>query len=266
MLRPIVLLASFIFSLACSLACQAGASQRPETGFGNSVRAAAEPDASPLVLESDLVLELDRAIAALRRGLKENWETRDRYLAAFQKTSSKDRAGRSMTNAKTYVDCLLGAHLRTHQVWDEGSPIEVEVRQTIIEFTELRNEAEQARTAEVRYPNSEGQANAFQRPPCDFPTRKVAVSAGVAASMLETRIEPAYPAEALKNGVSGTVVLDATISSGGRVETLRVISGPPLLQPAALEAVRQWTYRPYLLNNMPVEVETTVNIVFSAGH
>jgi protein TonB len=50
------------------------------------------------------------------------------------------------------------------------------------------------------------------------------------------------------------------------VESLRVISGPASLQLAALDAVRQWSYRPYLLNDMPIEVETTVNVVFVPSH
>jgi protein TonB len=81
--------------------------------------------------------------------------------------------------------------------------------------------------------------------------------------MLKTKIDPVYPVEALKNHVSGTVVLHATIGNKGGVEALRAISGPVSLQQAALDAVRQWTYRPYLLNNSPVEVETTINVVFS---
>lgn len=62
---------------------------------------------------------------------------------------------------------------------------------------------------------------------------------------------------------SGTVVLQATISRSGMIENLRVVSGPPLLQQAALDAVKQWRYRPYLLNGDPVEVETTVNVEFN---
>jgi len=92
---------------------------------------------------------------------------------------------------------------------------------------------------------------------------KVAVAAGVAAGMLKTKIDPVYPAEAFENHVSGTVVLHATISTTGCVEALHVITGPHLLQQAALDAVRQWTYRPYLLNNIPVVVETTINVVFA---
>jgi len=61
------------------------------------------------------------------------------------------------------------------------------------------------------------------------------------------------------------VVLQATISKSGGIENLRVVSGPPMLQQAALDAVRAWRYKPYLLNGDPVEVETTVNVVFNLG-
>jgi TonB family protein len=199
-----------------------------------------------------LVLELDRAILILKRGLKENWGTRDQYLAAFETTPGTDHTGRSVADAKKYVECAIDANFRTHQIWDEGFPIGVEVHRTIIEFTKRRNESEQGKSAEL------------QLPPCAVPSPlKVTTSAGVAASMLKTRIDPVYPAQALENHVSGTVVLHATISAEGDVESLRVISGPASLQQAALNAARQWTYRPYRLNDVPVEIETTINVVFA---
>ena len=81
--------------------------------------------------------------------------------------------------------------------------------------------------------------------------------------MLKTKIDPVYPADALETYVSGTIVLQAMISTQGRVEALHVISGPASLRRAAIDAVKQWTYRPYLLNGVPVEVETTINVVFA---
>jgi protein TonB len=84
--------------------------------------------------------------------------------------------------------------------------------------------------------------------------------------MLLYKTTPVYPAIAKAAGVGGTMVLAATISKSGLSENLRVLSGPPMLRQAALDAVRNWRYRPYLLNNQPVEVETTVNVVFSMGN
>ena len=89
-----------------------------------------------------------------------------------------------------------------------------------------------------------------------------ALSAGVAVGMLLQKTQPVYPPIAKAARVSGTVVLQATISKTGTIENLRVISGPAMLQQAALDAVKTWRYRPYLLNNEPVEVETTVNVIF----
>jgi protein TonB len=96
--------------------------------------------------------------------------------------------------------------------------------------------------------------------------RKVTLSAAVADSLLIQKSIPMYPPIAKAARVSGTVVLHAVISTSGSVINLRVISGPPMLQQAALDAVQKWKYRPYLLNNEPVEFETTVNVIFSLNN
>jgi TonB family protein len=92
---------------------------------------------------------------------------------------------------------------------------------------------------------------------------KVSISADVASGMLLHKEAPVYPTIARAARVSGTVVLQATISSIGSIVDLRVVSGPAILQQAALDAVKLWQYRPYLQNNKPVSVETTVNVIFS---
>jgi periplasmic protein TonB len=95
--------------------------------------------------------------------------------------------------------------------------------------------------------------------------KKVAVSSGVMAGNRIGGENPSYPAIAKAARIQGTVVLQATISKNGTIENLRVISGPPMLQSAAMQAVQGWRYKPYLLNGEPVEVETQVNVVFSLG-
>ena len=84
----------------------------------------------------------------------------------------------------------------------------------------------------------------------------------LAAGLLLYKVIPRYPAIGVAIHLEGTVELQATISKTGTIENLRVVSGPQLLQQAALDAVAQWRYRPYLLNGQPVEVETTVNVEF----
>jgi protein TonB len=94
---------------------------------------------------------------------------------------------------------------------------------------------------------------------------KVNISAGVAVGLLVQKTAPVYPLIAKTAHVSGTVVLAAIISKTGSVKDLRVVSGPPMLRQAALDAVRTWRYKPYKLDNQLIEVETTININFSLG-
>jgi periplasmic protein TonB len=89
------------------------------------------------------------------------------------------------------------------------------------------------------------------------------VSSGVMDGLLIKKVMPDYPLIAKTTGTQGTVILQATISATGSIVNLHVLSGPALLRQAALDAVRQWRYSPYLLNRQPVEVETTVNVVFT---
>lgn len=95
------------------------------------------------------------------------------------------------------------------------------------------------------------------------PPQTARVSQGVMSGYLVSNLLPQYPQIARVAGIEGTVVLQATISKTGTIENLRVVSGPAMLQQAALDAVSQWRYRPYLLNGEPVEVETTVNVQFT---
>jgi protein TonB len=88
------------------------------------------------------------------------------------------------------------------------------------------------------------------------------LSESVVEAQLVSRIEPRYPPLALQMRRSGTVVLHAIISRDGHIDALEVVSGSPFLVQAALDAVRQWRYRPTLLNGEPVEVETTITVVF----
>ena len=94
---------------------------------------------------------------------------------------------------------------------------------------------------------------------------KVRVSSGVAQGLLIHQVKPAYPPLAVQARVQGTVVLQAVIAKDGTVRDLRVVSGHPLLVQAAMEAVQLWRYKPYLLNDQPVEVDTQINVNFTLG-
>jgi len=93
--------------------------------------------------------------------------------------------------------------------------------------------------------------------------KKVNISAGIAVGLLTKKTTPVYPPIVRSAHVSGTVVIQATISKAGSVENLHVINGPAMLRQSAQDAVRTWRFRPYLLDGEPVEVETTVNVTFA---
>jgi protein TonB len=93
----------------------------------------------------------------------------------------------------------------------------------------------------------------------------VKVSEGVQRAQLVTRIEPRYPPLAIATRTQGTVLLHAIISVDGRITRLEVVSGPPLLVQAAIDAVREWRYRPTYLSGQAVEVETSISVIFRLG-
>jgi len=95
--------------------------------------------------------------------------------------------------------------------------------------------------------------------------QKLRVSSGVAAGMLIYQQRPEYPRLAMQARIQGTVVLQAVIGKDGTVHDVHIVSGHPMLVSTAIEAVKQWRYRPYLLNSEPVEVDTQIKVNFTLG-
>ena len=93
--------------------------------------------------------------------------------------------------------------------------------------------------------------------------QRIRVSAGVTKGMCIHREEPVYPVLAKSARVQGQVVMTAIIDTKGQIQDLQLVSGHPMLVPAAIAAVTKWRYRPYLLNGQPVEVETTITVIFT---
>ena len=100
-------------------------------------------------------------------------------------------------------------------------------------------------------------------PPSAATPDRIKVGGEVQSASLVKQITPEYPGIAKSAHVSGTVTLRAIISKDGSIEKLEYVSGPPLLMASAIRAVREWRYRPTMLNGQPVEVDTTVQVVFS---
>jgi protein TonB len=93
--------------------------------------------------------------------------------------------------------------------------------------------------------------------------RHIRVSGGVLAGNIVSKVQPVYPKEARIGRVSGTVVMKVVIGGTGTVDSVEAISGPEELRQAAVDAVQQWVYKPYLLNGNPVAVESTVTVNFN---
>ncbi len=111
-------------------------------------------------------------------------------------------------------------------------------------------------------PNLVGSPGAGPTPVLQTP----AVSQGVSQGLVVKRVQPTYPANARQARIEGAVQLMATISRNGDISAVKVVSGEPQLAHAAVDAVKQWKYKPYLLNGSPVEIQTQVTINFKLPH
>jgi len=102
-------------------------------------------------------------------------------------------------------------------------------------------------------------------PPPKANPGRIRVGGNVQMASLVRKVDPTYPAIAKSAHISGTVVLHAIIAKDGTIEHLEFVTGPGLLMRSAMDAVSQWRYKPTLLNGEPVEVDTTISVVFTLG-
>jgi protein TonB len=107
-----------------------------------------------------------------------------------------------------------------------------------------------------------GSAQSGSDTPVQTP-RHIRISGGVLDKNILSKVQPVYPKEARVGRISGNVVMIVTVNEKGTVDSVRAISGPEEIRQAAIDAVQQWVYKPYLLNGNPVSVDSTVNIAFN---
>jgi protein TonB len=94
------------------------------------------------------------------------------------------------------------------------------------------------------------------------PQQTLRISQGVSQGLILKKVQPVYPAQALQMRVEGAVELQANISKTGAITGLKQLSGQNILGRAAMDAVKQWKYKPYFLNGEPVEVQTQITVNF----
>ena len=138
-----------------------------------------------------------------------------------------------------------------HEVWRYGrSSVNVSTRsQQVLEWSNAGG------NLRVRLAQGSGATRA--------PPERLPLSADVTAGNIISQVQPQYPELARQARISDTVLFEAVIGRDGSIQNLRVVRGHPLLAPAAEEAVRQWRYRPTMMNGEPVEVVTTISVTFS---
>ena len=88
------------------------------------------------------------------------------------------------------------------------------------------------------------------------------ISQGVSQGLLVKKVPPVYPQQALQMKIQGAVEIAATISKEGNITNLKILNGDPILGHAALDAVKQWKYKPYYLDSQPVDIQTQITVVF----
>lgn len=140
-----------------------------------------------------------------------------------------------------------------------GQPVEVETTVTV-NFT-LAENPPQGVVGDM--PGGAAQSTVPAAPQHVGVAQRVRVSSGVESGLLKSKVNPTYPPDARDQRIQGVVLLKAIIDIEGNVANIELISGHPLLAPAAIDAVKQWKYKPFLLNQAPVEVETQIQVNFT---
>jgi TonB family protein len=114
---------------------------------------------------------------------------------------------------------------------------------------------------------SQTPANASSEPNSSTPKPKsIRVGGSVASANLIHQVRPIYPKDAKKQHITGTVMLHVIIAQNGSVKTVEYVNGPPELTSSAMEAVKQWRYKPTLIKGEPLQVDTTISVVFTLGN
>jgi|SRR5208282_1725645 len=148
-----------------------------------------------------------------------------------------------------------------------GSPEELDASANSLEHISFREDAPNPKCA-MSGDNSQNTGEVINSkpgtPPPDLSkVERVRVASGVATGLLIKKVAPKYPDDAKQARVQGQVILLAEIDKNGDIENLTLVSGHPMLVPAAMEAVKKWKYKPYMLNGEPVAVRTQIIVNFT---
>ena len=212
----------------------------------------------------------------------ESWNDMSKYPEVTRFASRICDGDHLFFNKETikHAFALVGSSL-IKEAAGETSEEEVQVRSggfyPVLDFAKETRVCKETHYSAVKISDKKGQkaraaqadkSNPTPNPadvePPETPSR-IRVGGNAQAAALVRKVDPVYPPIAKTAHISGTVILHAVIAKDGSVGNLQYVSGPPLLMKAAMDAVRQWRYQPTLVNGDPVEVDTTISVVFALG-
>lgn len=193
-------------------------------------------------------------------------------IGGTNRASTNPAAGTSKTALASAITPAAGGSSPALRVDmnPDGETKKSDVAPIVVKSTVKRNAARTEEAAEaLPSPLAVGESNDSGLSSLTVPSThsqpslvKVNISQGVSQGLLIKRVQPKYPSNALAMHVQGPVLLDATIDKEGNIVNLKVLKGDALLARAALDAVRQWRYKPYYLDGVPVEIETQITVNF----
>jgi len=189
------------------------------------------------------------------------------------KTFSRADYKQAMSNGGSLYVAFVYTKFRGYYVGGTvmaGSPEELDQSANSLEHMSFREDAPNSKCV-MSGDNSASTASTGEvtdskpvTPPPDLSqVQRVRVSSGVSTGLLIKKVAPKYPDAAKQAGVQGQVILQAEIDKNGDIQILTLISGHPMLAPAAIEAVKKWKYKPYMLKDRPVAVETQIIVNFT---
>jgi TonB family protein len=215
-------------------------------------------------LSTEKMAEMQKQLEAARKSMEDSAEMQRQLQAKIDSPDFKkqieeaNRLAQERLNSPEFKKQMEQAQERLN-----NPEFQKQINEMMARMRAQMDETKRQLNASAGHGDLLAQESAPPSPPAPAERKPVPVSAGVIQGLAISRPQPVYPDDAKKAGVQGIVVLHAIISKAGTVEQLQVVSGPEMLRASALDAVRQWTYKPYLLNGQPTEVETTINVNYT---
>lgn len=214
---------------------------------------------------SELVLEVPKKVDAVypAEALRDKVQGQVIIKVLIADTGEVENAEIVSGNPVLAVSALAAAKEWIFKTWRYKKYIPVSAWATIAFDFQLPDEQSKTSSTPTDGPVVTGKVVESGELPNTLTTKPLHVGAGMTQGLVIHKVQPVYPPGARRARVQGSVVLQAIISKEGTIENLRVLSGDSMLVDAAIEAVRQWRYRPYVVNGEPVKVDTQIVVNFT---